>query len=79
MSASIREVPAFESTDGKLFHSKEEAESHNRRLAFGRWYKEGVRTSESFSLRVGHDILFKWLEENFSALQGIFGDNDDQS
>lgn len=73
MTNNIKEVTMYETEDGQVFESEEEARVGANKLAFIDWYEETGTLGDVYH-EVEGDVLLEWLIENKDKVLGIYGD-----
>ena len=71
MGRNPRQVEAFETKDGQLFRSRQDANIHHLRLTFEEWYNENQILYDSIdgrTLGINANTIFGWAEENIAGL-----------
>ena len=66
-----RRVESYETSDGKLFHTLQDANIHHLKLTFEEWYAKNPMIFDNIDGRtMGLDAatVYHWIEENVSGL-----------
>lgn len=66
---AIKKVERYETSDGEVFATKAEAESHEAKLEFEKWYEDNKLFGIYAGSYVEFDDLMDWLEENSSIIK----------
>jgi len=66
---SVTKTEAFHTSDGRLFVSEEEANTHQLRLDLREWYSDNYLSSD-FS-RIDFDEVVVWVQTNAPQIRKI--------